>query len=181
MTGAADGVGGFILSRATEKYGRPVSFVYAGNVDLVDGSEVFLNPARLRKSINYKLLQAGMAYPTYYEGLFADLREVMTRAVQEARSAGKGVWAADKSSGVVVGKLSAITDKHPVLPKLFRRLVAYLEDHSSVAGFVDHLAASPEGVLVLSKQNFTHFDDVIQQSGKRVGLTVPPEDLVFRP
>lgn len=181
VTGADDGVQGFILSRAVEKFGRPVSFVYAGTTNLQDGSEVFLDAALLRKSINYKLLRVGLAYPTYYEGLFSDLRKAMTAAVKTARSQSKGIWAVDTSSGVTVNNLRSITDDHTILPKLFRRLVAYLKSHSSVSGFKQSMANNPEDVLILSQQHFTHFDTVITQNGKRVGLTVEPEDMVFRP
>ena len=81
VTAAADGVEGYILSRTTERNGRPVSFVFAGKTNRPDGSQVRLDGVLLRQSINYKLLKAGMAYPLYYDGLFADLREVMTDAV----------------------------------------------------------------------------------------------------
>lgn len=181
VTGADDGVEGFILSRAAEKFGRPVSFVFAGTTSHQDGSEVFLDAALLRKSINYKLLPVGLAYPTYYEGLFSDLRKAMTAAVKDARSQRKGVWAVDMSSGITVNNLRSITDDHTILPKLFRRLVAYLKSHSSVSGFKQSMANNPEDVLILSRQHFTHFDTVITQNGKRIGLTVEPEDMVFRP
>ena len=181
VTSADDSVPGFILSRSVERFGRPVSFVFYGDTKHRDGSEVFLKAPLLRKSINYKLLSAGLAYPTYYEGLFADLRDVMSATAKGARSKGKGIWASDKTSGVTVSSLKSITKNHVILPKLFRRLVTYLKGHSSVTGFKQHIADNPEEVLVLPEGNFTHFDTVIRQKGKVVGLTVNPENLVFRP
>lgn len=181
VTSADDGVDGFILSRSVERFGRPVSFVFYGRTKLRDGSEVYLRAPLMWQSVNYELLSAGLVYPTYYKGLFADLRGVMSAAAKDARSKAKGVWASDKTSGVTVSNLKSITDDHVILPKLFRRLVGYLKTHASVTGFRQHIENHPEGVLVLPEGNFTHFDTVIRQNGKVVGLTVDPENLVFRP
>jgi endonuclease YncB( thermonuclease family) len=181
VTSAHDNVPGYILTRAAEKYHRPVSFVFAGTTSKADGSAVRLDPALLRKSINHKLAAAGHAYPTYYEGLFADLRNTLTAAVVAARNGHKGLWPDDRTAGVTVSGLAAITDKHPILPKLFRRLADHLKTGQPLATFKQKLAQNPEKVLIVSQSHFTHFDTVIAVKGKRVGLTVPPEDLVFAP
>lgn len=76
--GQEDAVGsrGYILTReGDKKSGRPVCFVYAGDTDEDDGSSVFLLPARLRESVNYLLLEAGMVCPLFYETLFKELRD----------------------------------------------------------------------------------------------------------
>lgn len=179
VTGADDGVDGYILCRTTETYGRPVCFVFAGTTQRRDGSQVFLDPALLRQSINYKLLKAGLAYPMYYDGLFADLREVMTAAVKSARAAGLGVWPTDKSAGVTVNDLAAITDHHPILPKLFRRLAKYIKANGGVAGFHDALENTREAVLILPQAHKTYFDTVVSQTGNRIRMSVLPENLVF--
>lgn len=180
VTAANDATPGYILARTIERYGRPVAFVFGRTTNKPDGSSVFLDVNELRRSINYRLLDAGLAYPTYYEGLFHDLREAMTAAVLRAWNADRGLWPYDWTYGVPVTSLSVLSDECPVLPKLFRRLVAYLSRHGSVAGFKEHLAQNPEPVHVLSTGQFTHFDTVIAVHGNQVGLTVDPEDLVFR-
>ena len=121
-----------------------------------------------------------MAYPTYYEGLFHDLRNAMTGAVIRAWNANRGLWPFDWTDGVRVTGWPALEDHHALFPKLFRRLAAYLSDHGTVQGFKAHLQQHPERVLVLSTGHFTNFDTVISQQGLRIGLTVYPEDLVFR-
>ena len=70
-----DGAPGYILSRGLEKNGRPVSFVFAGSTPRADGSKVHLTVPMLKKSMNYRLLAAGQAYPLYYDLLFPDLRD----------------------------------------------------------------------------------------------------------
>lgn len=178
-----DGIEGYILSREAERFGRPVSFVYGGKAPEADGSQVFLDAARLRQSINYKLLKAGLVYPTYYEGLFADLRAAMTTAAQDARNAKRGIWDEDKTTaGFKVTGLKSITEDNVILPKLFRRLGAYLHEAGKpLSQFTDHLADNPENVLVLPQGRFTHLDNLIEVTAGRVKMTVAPENLVFRP
>ena len=53
--------------------------------DEADGEAIFFDETRLRQSYNYLALTKGLVYPTYYYGLFADLRVVLSDAVQEAR------------------------------------------------------------------------------------------------
>ncbi len=73
------------------------------------------------------MLTTGLAYPTYYEKLFPDLRQTMTVAVLVAREAGKGIWAKDATTkGFTVKNLKTLSDQAVILPKLYRRLIDYL-------------------------------------------------------
>jgi len=180
VTSANDGTAGYILSRAVEQNGRPVSFVYAGEPPEEDGSEVFLDADRMGQSLNQRTLEEGLAYPTYYEGLFPDLREALTETVGRARKAELGVWAEDRTNaGFEVDGLKSITEEHVVMPKLFRRLAEYLEAGGSVAGFDEFLEARQEGVIVISTVHPTHFDNVVEVEGETVKMTEPPENLIF--
>ena len=180
---AKDGLEGYILAREAERFGRPVAFVYGGKASEADGSQVFLDAARLRQSINFKLLKAGLAYPTYYEGLFADLRAAMTAAAQDARNAKRGIWDKDKTTaGFKVTGLESITKDNVILPKLFRRLAAYIHEVGKpLSQFTDHLADNPENVLVLPQGHFNHLHNLIEVMAGTVKMTVAPENLVFRP
>lgn len=178
---AADGTRGYILTRTTEGNRRPVSFVFAGSASEADGKAMNLTVTRLKKSLNYKSVAAGLAYPTYYEGFFPDLRNAMTKAAVAARKAGKGLWPADKTNkGFKVPKLSAVTDTQVILPKLFRRIVAYLEGGGSITGFKTYLAQHRDKVLELSAGHSTHLDTFVEVMGTKVRLTVKPEQLVFK-
>lgn len=182
VTAADDGKPGYILARAVEKNRRPVSFVFAGDPPEADGSEVRLDPERLRQSYNYIALAEGLAYPTYYEGLFADLRDALTAATTQARSAGLGIHARDvTTAGFSAATLADITDEAVILPKLFRRLIEYMVATGSAIGFKDKLEQAREPVLDLQTANFTHFDTFVEQpsGGNRIRLTREPEQLVF--
>jgi hypothetical protein len=180
VTAANDGTDGYILSRAVEENGRPVSFVYTGTPSEEDGSEVFLDADRMSDSLNQRTLEEGLAYPTYYEGLFPDLREALTETVDRARDANLGVWAQDRTNaGFEVEGLGSITEEHVIMPKLFRRLAEYLEAGGSVAGFEEFLEAKEEEVIVISTVHPTHFDTVVEVKGDTVRMTEPPENLLF--
>jgi hypothetical protein len=175
-----DGTEGYTLSRSVERNGRPVCFVYAGTPPEADGSEIFLEVERMRQSLNYRLLEEGLAYPTYYEGLFSDLREALTDAVSRAREAKLEIWPEDRTNkGFVVEGLESISDEHVILPKLFRRLAKYLEGGGPVAGFKEFLERRLERVVIVPTTHFTHFDNVVDVDGVTVRMTELPENLVF--
>ena len=180
ITRANDGTKGYIVSRAVEENGRPVSFVYTGTPPEDDGSQIFLDADRVRQSLNYRALEEGMAYPTYYKGLFPDLRDALTEAVSRAREEPRGVWAEDYTTeGFEVETLESITEEYVILPKLFRRLAEYLEGGGSVAGFKEFLDAKDEEIIVISTVHPTHFDTVVEVDGNTVRMTEPPENLIF--
>lgn len=171
---------GFILSREVEQFGRPIAFVFPGVPPEPDGSSIFVTRERLRQSVNNLSVLEGLAYPTYYKGLFSDLRAELTDAVQQARSIGLNVWAEDvTNTGFDVPDLTAVTERHVIMPKLFRRLAEFLEGGGSVEGFKKFLEAKEELILIISTGHITHFDTVVEVVGNVVRMTEPPENLVF--
>ena len=95
---AHDGTRGYILSRALEAHGRPVAFAFPGDPAGGGGDTVTLRAPLLRKSLNYKSLASGNAYPLFYDTLFAALRSTFTTATENARAAKKGLWKDDRST-----------------------------------------------------------------------------------
>lgn len=154
--------------------------MFAGKPLVADGSKIFLDVEQLQKSVNYHQLESGLAYPTYYKGLFPDLRQACTDAVGRARAAHLGIWALDRTNtDFTLDNIAAITDGHVILPKLFRCLVEYLQGGGSVTGFKEFLEARAEDILIISEAHFTHFDTVVEVEGNTVPMTEPPENLIF--
>ena len=178
---ARDGTRGFILGRALEEHGRPVAFAYAGDPPGADGASITLRAPLLRKSLNYKLLASGNAYPLFYDTLFAALRTSFSEAAAKARAERRGLWAEDKSTGGIKLAGEADLESHSVIfPKLFRRLTSYFDSGgASLDGFLPWLANTKEQVLDLSTGNFTHFDNVLALRRGKLRLTREPEQLVF--
>src|SRR5262245_45224889 len=97
VTQANDGTTGYIISRDVEKDRRPVAFACAGVPSEADGASIFLNMARVEQSANAEMLRSGLAYPTYYKGLFPYLRNALTALATSARQGQKSLWLHDKT------------------------------------------------------------------------------------
>ncbi len=180
VTDADDGVEGYILTRSTEKNRRPVAFVFAGSTNLKDGEEVFMDSEKLKESLNYKSIEEGFSYPTYYNGLFSDLRTVFTAAALKAKSEGKGLWPDDKTNaGFEVPDIKSLTENVVILPKLFRRIVDFMGDGGAIKGLQKFLVGKCEPMIKISQVHFTRFDNVVEISGDNVKLTEAPENLMF--
>ncbi|HPQ43810.1 MAG TPA: hypothetical protein PKZ42_06225 [Syntrophales bacterium] len=184
VSSADDGAPGYILSRTVEKYGRPVAFLFDGSQDFEDGMEVYLNNKIARRSVNYKLLSKGLAYPTFYDGMFYDLRELFAKRTATVRNAEKGLWTCDTTSKYFgVNGLPDVTDRHVIFPKLFRRIIAYLKENDSFdpRDFLQKLETESEKVLILNTLHFTHLDNLISVNteGGKIKLRYKPEDIVF--
>lgn len=180
ITQANDATEGYILSRTVEPNRRPVAFAFSTPAPGADGSSIMLGEELLKDSMNYKSLAAGLAYPTYYKGLFSDLRREMTAASTRARQDNAGVWAEDRTNtGFKVDSIQSITEEHVILPKLFRRLAEFLEGGGPVSEFKQFLADKEDGVTIISSAHFTHLDTLVEVNGDEVKMTQPPENLVF--
>jgi len=174
---ADDGVDGYILARETGPYGRPICFLFKGKTTLGDGSEVFADAAMIRKSANFKMLEAGQAYPLFYETLFYDLREEMSKAVASARGAKKGIWKVDHSKDWFNGTdINALQDDLHIVPKLFRRLIDLHVEGKPIKALPDLLAK--ERVTILPAIHHTDLDEAVEISGNKVRMKYDPENLI---
>lgn len=183
VTSADDGTRGYILSRTFEKNGRPVAFAYAGDPPEADGTDVFLDEARLGQSVNYASLEKGLCYPTYYDGLFASLRSKLTAATETARTAAgvNSVWSIDRTNtGISIPPVDNLRDNFAMLPKLFRRLSQYFRTHDSLAQLEEFLEADPDPCVFIPDADPTSLHKFIEVQGSSVRLTVKPEELMFK-
>jgi hypothetical protein len=183
VVAADDGVPGYILTRKKDDTGRPISFVFPGTPPETDGTNVFVTVDRMKESGNYRLIEAGHAYPFFFteSGLFTPLRNAMAQAVVAARNAGKELHPLDGTNvGVEITSTSVLTDQVPLFPRLFRRLAEFLEGSPPILdGFPAFLAALNTRVIVISPMSETGFDNLVVVEGQNVRLTERPENLVF--
>ena len=179
VVAADDGVPGYILSKKAEMYGRPVSFVFNGKINKKDGSTVTMTPALLKKSLNYKMLLSGMAFPTYYKGLHWSLRDILTDAAIKAYNQNKGVHPYDWTNiGVPVKNKKALEEDYALMPKFFRRLTAYNSSKSKKT-FKDWMKTKKDPVLIVPIGYQTNLDSIIVLKKGKASLLYYPEDLVF--
>jgi endonuclease YncB( thermonuclease family) len=176
-----DALPGYVLTRGADLYGRCVALVGRGAPP--GAGQVFVDIDLLRATANHRLIATGLAYPTFYTKLYADLRNELAAQAGAAREAGRGVFAADLTQrGVTVESLATLTDEAVILPKLFRRLAEYLQLNGgdpSLAGFHAFLDQQDDGLWVVPTAEKAAFDDVVAVDGQTVMLTRLPEELVF--
>jgi hypothetical protein len=169
---------GYILSRMTDTHGRPISFIFSGATDIVDGSDVFLDQSMLRNSVNYKQMKAGFAYPLYYNTLFQNLREGLNEALRSAKSSSNGYWLTDATrTGVTVNDCASLSTIKPIWPKLWRRLEEYLRTHNNLDDFIVWLEEKGERVDILTICEERGLDDVVKVQNNHVSLIEEPENL----
>jgi len=187
-------IAGGILSLAAEANGRPVSYVLLKK-DLAAGDTVGVDETLLGKTLNYRLLETGMAYYTVYTSLPAAHRDVFRALALTARSSRKGVWAVDKSSDFVLDNKKSIGPTGQcILPKLFRRCTDYLKAvdqgfAGNLADWMVSVSTSPsrnenDRVVVLNAQDPSksvevNFADLIDQRNRTIALQGDLLDLVF--
>lgn len=179
---------GYILARQLGRWGRPIAFVFAGKTEEADGTSVHLGADRMRESVNFQLIEAGVVYPLFYDTLFADLRTPLAEATVAAREADLGLWPSDRTGeGVTFSTAGSLPLISPIFPKIWRRLKKYTErddfteGENALDGFVDFLKRQSDRLLILSESRFTDLDNIVEADGNEVRMDFNPEDLVFKP
>lgn len=169
---------GYILSRMVDPHGRPICFAFSGSIDSKDGSDIFLDQAMVRNSVNYKQMADGLGYPLYYDTLFAELRETFNEALYSAKRSSNGYWPTDATmTGVPVSNASSLSTIGPIWPKLWRRLAEYFPTHQNLDDFLIWLDAKGERVDILPTMDRKGLEDVVKVQGNSISLTEIPENL----
>jgi len=185
-------VPGTILSQQAEINGRPVSYVLveADAAGLRDGRWTNVTDAVLEKSLNFRMIDQGLAYYTVYTSTPAAHRVRLRRAALAARQAGRGVWPVDFTAEFVLKNQASVSapDGELILPKLFRRCTDYLRDvtkgfRGNLADWIQTVSATGsrnenDGVVVFDA--FTvHLTDLLEQRNNRIAFLVDTLDVTF--
>ena len=169
---------GYVLSRSSDAHGRPIVFAFAGDAPESDGASIFLDANRLEESVNYQQVRNGFAYPLYYNTLFRALREKLSQALEEARTASRGYWPTDATlTGVDIVAQSQLSQIPPIWPKLWRRLEEYLKDNHDLADFLAFIRATRERADDLTTLEQRSLDNFMDVNGDNVRMTVDPRNL----
>lgn len=176
---------GYICTNQLDPHGRPVCFVFSGQTSHADGGSVRLAAEDIANSINAIQLDRGLAYPLFYDTLYAELRLALAARCVSARQAGLGLWPADATTtGFDWNDNLAMLP--PIFPKLWRRIDTYRRDETffdpgnPAANLQAYIASlGEERVFLFSESKFTGFDDLVTVSGATIRLLADPADLVI--
>jgi endonuclease YncB( thermonuclease family) len=185
LGGEENGQLGYILSNQIEKNGRPVCFVFTGNPDDADGSEIILGPETLQKSVNYQLLAEGFVYPLFYDTLYKELRDRLVEAVETARQDKLGIWREDASNqGFTIKPPVNLAKLDPIFPKLWRRLETFYRrpsNQNKTAGqFLESLAQGSDRLFTIPDQRSIKFSTALEVKENKLKVKYKPEEMIFR-
>jgi endonuclease YncB( thermonuclease family) len=173
------------LSLMADANGRPVCFLLVGDDLPPDGEYTALEPALLERTLNHALLADGSAYLTLYDALAPVLRRALRAVAAEAREAGRGVWARDRTAEFeLAGQDSIGPEGALILPKLFRRCTDYLATRQGRETLRTWLRTAgdetrPEDDRVLVGRIETRLSDLVEQRNRTIAFSADPLDLVF--
>lgn len=205
-----DAIQGYIATAEAERNGRPLAWLFMGDSPYEDGSSITLDDlaARVPETLNYKLLQKGVAYPYFFKTLRSALRlpmaEAAKKAFEDARDGNVtdtrgNVWLSDLSvDGVDISDLTLLHEKMPIYPYLFRKIVKHWyaltmqqywdaivgsgdipADEDYTVNLEKLLEGADPYMFVVSDQDFVRLSDILEVEAQRLKLTKQPYDLVF--
>jgi endonuclease YncB( thermonuclease family) len=185
-----DTVAGAILSQAVEANGRPISYLVSADEakSLSNGEWVRVTKNYLQKTLNFQVLQEGVAYYTVYTSMPLSHREFLQKVTTEARQENRGVWKEDRTREFVLESQEDLSppDGQLILPKLFRRCTDYLKavDRGFRGNLKDWLLANEsnsrsENDRVLLGNVELKLSDLIRQNNNRVVFQPDILDLTF--
>lgn len=185
LGGSENGRPGYILSNQIEKNGRPVCFIFTGDPDDADGSEIVLDAETLQNSVNYQLLAAGFVYPLFYDTLYKELRDRLVEAVATARQKELGIWTEDATNqGFTVKPPVNLAKLEPIFPKLWRRLETFYRRPSNqdqtVKQFLESLAQGSDRLFTIPDQRSIKFSTALEVKGNKLKIQYKPEEMIFR-
>jgi len=187
-----DRVPGVVLAQMAEANGRPVSYILlGGDADRISRRTdyVRVTDALLRKTVNYRLVEAGQVYYTVYTSTPFRHRRLLRQAALQARTAQRGVWAQDRTKEFLLVDQSSINVAGQlILPKLFRRCTDYLK--AVAKGFDGNLTdwmvevsksrSRSENDLVLINDTIeVTFADLILQRNRTIAFQGDLLDITF--
>ena len=138
-----DVIPGYIVTSEVEKNGRPIAWVFPGDTDTPDGTDLSKAQLaeRLKQSVNYQLLKEGLVYPYFFMTLAGRLRDILISGTKLAQTSARrkqaylaknpqkaattvmhNLWFHDQTlAGVQITDLQQLTDSLPIYPYLFRK------------------------------------------------------------
>jgi endonuclease YncB( thermonuclease family) len=181
-------ISGYILTNGLDnaRNRRPIAFLFTGPSGRADGSNVFVTGDMLAESVNAGLLEAGEAYPLFYNNLPAVLRDVLAGLAARARADDKGLWPADRSLTGIKATSKDALKKYVFFPKLYRRLKDYFVETraTSLTGFDAWIRARPvdrdDAVWIGPLRELGNLHNVYRVSGGRIKMLYRSEELVFQ-
>lgn len=178
---ADDGKAGFIASASTDRFGRPVSYVFPKNAKLTDGAVMDSAALPIEDSLNFQLAREGLVYPTFYTTTDRIFAEKIRAVVARARKTRRGIWSIDKTSDFTLLDMRVLQEDILIMPKLFRRLVGFFDNYSDFSKLEEYMAKQRDNLVLWDGTKKKSLNDLMKITGRRMQMKTPVEDILFSP
>ncbi|MBP6177850.1 MAG: hypothetical protein KA473_14815 [Anaerolineales bacterium] len=178
---ADDGKAGFIASASTDRFGRPVSYIFPKNAKLTDGAVLDSNTLPIEDSINFQLAREGLVYPTFYTTTDRVFAEKIRAVVARARATKRGIWSIDKTADFTLLDLRTLQEDILLMPKLFRRLVGFFDNYADYEKLPTYMAKQRDNLVLWDGTKKKSLADLMTITGRRLQMKTPVEDILFSP
>lgn len=181
IVSAEDGKPGFIAAGTTDRFGRPVSYVFPKKARLVDGAVMDSSELPVEDSLNFQLAREGLVYPTFYTTTDRVFAEKIRAVVNRARKTKRGLWSIDRTSDFSLWDVRTLQEDILILPKLFRRLVAFIDCYADYDQLENFMKRQRDNLQLWDGTKKKSLADLMQFSGRRMQMKTPVEDILFSP
>lgn len=178
---ADDGKSGFIASATTDRFGRPISYLFPKSAKLTDGAVMDSADLPIEKSLNFQLAREGLVYPTFYTTTDRILAEKIRAVVARARKTKRGIWSIDRTPDFMLWDIRTIQEDILLMPKLFRRLVGFFDKYSDFGKLEEYMAKQRDNLVLWDGTKKRSLADLMKISGRRLQMKTPVEDILFSP
>lgn len=178
---ADDGKAGYIASASTDRFGRPVSYIFPKNANLTDGAVMDSAALPIEDSINFQLAREGLVYPTFYATTDRVFAEKIRAVVSRARKTKRGIWSIDRTPDFMLLDVRTIQEDIMILPKLFRRLVGFFDNYADFGKLGEYMAKQRDNLVLWDGTKKKSLADLMKISGRRLQMKTPVEDILFSP
>jgi len=178
---ADDGKSGFIASAVTDRFGRPVSYLFPKSAKLADGALMDSAALPIDDSINFQLAREGLVYPTFYKSTDRVFAEKIRAVVARARKTKRGIWSIDRTLDFTIWDIRTLQEDILILPKLFRRLVGFFENYSDFGMLIEYLTKQKDNLELWDGTKKKSLAELMKISGRRIQMKTPVEDILFNP
>jgi endonuclease YncB( thermonuclease family) len=181
IVNADDGKRGFIASATTDRFGRPVSYLFPKNAALTDGVVMDSSELPVEKSINFQLAREGLVYPTFYTTTDRVFAEKIRAVISRARKTKRGIWSIDRTSDFSLWDVRTLQEDILILPKIFRRLISFIDGYADYAQLETFMRKQRDNLQLWDGTKKKSLADLMTFSGRRIQMKTPVEDILFSP
>lgn len=176
-----DGKPGFIAAGTTDRFGRPVSYVFPKNAPLTDGAVMDSSELPIDESINFQLAREGLVYPTFYTTTDRLFAEKIRAVVSRARKTKRGLWSIDRTADFSLWDVRTLQEDILIMPKIFRRLIGFIDCYADYAQLEEYMKKQRDNLQLWDGTKKKSLADLMKFSGRRIQMKTPVEDILFSP